>query len=118
MPYKLDELLDLFRQSKSAALYLADGFAPAVALTARPPGLPTDNLTSATMCLVEGPPLNRAELMELLEEIRRSSHGGANGYRGWEEYRFKKGTHDFDVYLFLPDALFFMEFRVPNFEVR
>ena len=116
MQYKLETLLDMFRTDDAVALYLTEGFAPVFAISGRcsQARLPAHCLPSALLFPAEGAALSREDLLELLDDIKRSSTGSGSGYRGLEELRFQRDGRAFDVYMFSTDAKTFIEFRLPD----
>jgi hypothetical protein len=116
-PYDLKELLDLVCQQKAVALYLIDGFAPAIANSGETfdnlkYDLPRDTLPTALLATVEGPPLTVENLRLFVEEIK-SNAGFIDSSEG-AAYRFRRDSHDFDVFLFAKGDRIFIEFRQPN----
>lgn len=120
MPYKLKELLDTLQAKRAIALYLVDGFVPALIVDNRPVhaefGLDRTKLTSCSIFALQGPTLNREEMHLVLEEIKTACDGDGDcgyGKHGFTEFRYNKESYDCDIFVFANESRMTIEFRKP-----
>jgi hypothetical protein len=123
MKYELNDLLDSIATYKVVALHLIEGFKPIIECPDEgKDNLDYDRLPTAVLFSLAVPALTSENLTalqkEIAEEIKRTM-----GFRsefdmvsrdGFHAYRFRRGSHDYDVFFFYNGEKKIIQFRQPN----
>src|SRR5258708_1104627 len=115
MQWSLIHLLDQVQQDGAVVLYLSEGFSPIFLLPSKPDDA---SLPSAALFPVEGPTLTRDDLRRVLAMVGGRGYTWDCGYEGLGGFRYRNGTCDFDVSVFILDESCRIEFPRPEAYLR